>query len=224
MMKYCWLFILFLGTGWLSARGQSQDTLVNRSRPLFPRLLELSISGASYRGDLGNYQKWSAIFQAAYRFNGFRRFNGRLGLTRGFVTGENRFYTFRDGEGNLTTPNTFFRANLLSFVYELEYNLYFSRHVRVYLSQGIGLVRFVVKDAEGQNLADLTDTRPFEEIYGNFAFQLPTGLGFHYLFRNGFGVGGWLGFWNIQTDFLDNISAWATKAEGIIFSIFVSPF
>jgi hypothetical protein len=191
---------------------QASDTLINLSQPVTSRLLEVSVSANSYSGDLSRYESLSSFFHVALRFNQERRINHRLGVASGFITGNNRFYQFRDTEGNLTTPNTFFRTQVLSFTYELEYNLIYRRNFRLYLSQGIGLSRFTAENEDNKNLLDLSQTRPFEEIYGNFTIHLPTGLGAIYLFKNGFGVGGYAGFVNTQTDFLDNISAWGNKS------------
>ncbi len=192
---------------------QAQDTvLVNLSRPLIPRLLELGASANAYRGDLGSYQGWSPMVHAAIRFNQDKRINHRIGGGIGYITGDDRFYTFRDTEGNLTTPNTFFRTRVLSVVYELEYNLIKRRNFRVYLSQGIGLFRFQAQNEARENLIDLSFTRPFDESYGNISLQLPSGVGSMYLFKNGFGLSAYLGIINTQTDFLDNISAWGKQS------------
>lgn len=191
---------------------QKDTVLVNLSRPLIPRLLELSASANAYRGDLGSYKSWSPMVHLAIRFNQDKRINHRIGAGIGFITGDDRFYTFRDNEGNLTTPNTFFRTQVFSVVYELEYNLIKRRNFRVYLSQGLGLFRFQTQNEARENLVDLSFTRPFDESYGNITLQLPTGIGLMYLFNNGFGLGGYLGVMNTQTDYLDNISAWGTQS------------
>lgn len=190
---------------------QEADTLVNLSRPVMPRLLEVSVSANGYKGDLSTYESLSSFFHVALRFNQERRVNHRLGIGTGFITGSNRFYQFRDAEGNLTSPNRFFKTRVLSFTYELEYNLIYNRNFRLYLSQGIGLCRFTVENETGEDLLGLSETRPFGETYGNFSLQLPTGLGAIYLFKNGFGVGAYAGFMNTQTDFLDNISTWSSS-------------
>ncbi len=210
-MKNILLGFCFLLSTALSAQQQQTDTLINRSHPVVPRLLELSVSANSYKGDLSTYESLSSFFHAAIRFNQERRVNHRLGIASGFITGSNRFYRFRDTEGNLTSPNLFFKTRMFSLTYELEYNLIYRRNFRLYLSQGIGLCRFSVEDEEGADLLNLSETRPFGESYGNFTLQLPTGLGAMYLFRNGFGLGAYVGFMNTQTDFLDNISTWSSS-------------
>ncbi len=212
MKKILFGFLLFC-TMPLQAQINTQDTiLINLSRPLVSRLIELSASANAYSGDLGRYKNWSPMVHLGIRFNQDKRINHRLGAGIGFITGSDRFYTFRDIEGNRTTPNTFFRTQVFSFVYELEYNLIKRRNFRVYLSQGIGLFRFQTQNEARQSLLDLSSTRPFDESYGNIALQLPTGIGVMYLFRNGFGLGGYLGVMNTQTDYLDNISAWGTQS------------
>ncbi|MEO1656073.1 MAG: hypothetical protein AAFU64_21205, partial [Bacteroidota bacterium] len=154
----------------------------------------------------------TSAFHIALSFNRAKYFNHRIELSTGFLTGENRTYTFSNEVFPQTSPNTFFRTNFISFSYELQLNLYKSRQFMVYVSQGLGLFRYTTDDEFGESLLDQINTRPETESYNNFSFYLPTGLGASYLFRNGYGLGVQAFFLNTQTDFLDNISEWGVQS------------
>lgn len=186
------------------------SAVVNLSRPLVKQFLELGVSANTYRGDLSTYQKFTSCFHVALKFNQARKINGRIGISSGFITGDNRLYTFRTSEG-LASPNTFFKTNLISFDFELQYNLIKTRQWIVYLSQGIGLNRINVKDKNGESLLNNLDTRAAGEAYTNFVFSLPTGIGAMYIFKNGYAFGTQAQFLNTTSDYLDNISAWSVK-------------
>lgn len=188
------------------------DTLKNLSGARVLQLIEIGVSANAYRGDLAQYDRWTSAFHLALKFNKARLINHRVELSAGFLTGENREYTFSSEAFPQTSPNTFFRTNFFSFSYELQVNLYKSRQLMVYLSQGLGLFRFTTEDEFGESLIDQINTRPETESYNNFSFYLPTGLGASYLFRNGYGLGVQAFILNTQTDFLDNISEWGVQS------------
>ena len=228
---YILLSFLFLSMGtW----GQNPDEVFDienfdfskpiNSIPKISLFAETGLSANAYSGDLSSYTKWSSVFHFGLRFNKAYRINSRIGISTGFLTGENRFYTFDDGSEPKPSPNTFFRSNIFSFEYELMYNIIKKRNFMLYISQGIGLMRFVVKNAQGDNLFDLQNTRALDETYGNFAFMLPTGIGTNYILKNGFGLGVHASFINTQSDYLDNISQWGNKVgndNAFRFKVFV---
>ena len=222
-MKYLWVFflVLFFSPFRLLAQEDYEfgyefptnpDSLINLSRPKVSHYIELGVSANAYRGDLASYEKFTQVFHVALRLNKNRVLNSRFGLSAGFLTGENRRYTFSDGSGGRTTPNTFFRTSIISFDYELQINLYRTPSLAVYLSQGIGLVRYNVQNDLREDLIDLQETRAENETYNNFAFMLPTGLGATYFFKNGYGVGAQASILNTQSDYLDNISEWGIQS------------
>jgi hypothetical protein len=186
---------------------RADSTLIDLSRPVFPILLELGVSGNAYKGDLSNYQKWSACYHLGLKFNRNRLINSRLGVSLGFITGENRFYTFAGG-----TPNNFFRSSVFALDYELHINLIKRPSFAVYLTQGIGLFRFQVLNEEGEDLFNRLDSRADGETFANNVFFLPTGIGASYLLKNGYGIGLQANILNVQSDYLDNISLWGTQS------------
>jgi hypothetical protein len=185
----------------------STDSIVDLSRPKIPFFLELGISANAYNGDLSTYQKWSACYHAGLKFNRNRLINSRLGFSFGFITGDNRFYEFSGGN-----PNNFFRSSLFSVDYEMQINLYRKSNFQVYTNIGLSLFRFQVKNEEGQNLFDILDSRAENEVFANNVIAFPIGLGATYILKNGYGLGCQASLLNTQTDYLDNISLWGTKA------------
>jgi hypothetical protein len=184
------------------------DTLpvVNKSEPRPIRFLELGVSANSYRGDLATYEKWTACYHGAIRFNEAKRLNGRVGFGYGFITGDNRFYNFPNGK-----PNNFFRAPVFFLSYEAHYNIIKTRSFMLYASAGLGIYNYLPKNQAGERLVDLLDTRDLDEIYGRVSFMLPIGVGVNYILKNGYGIGAQAQWLNTQTDYLDNIGTWGKK-------------
>lgn len=218
MRKIALLFIGILSLGITQAQENILDEvsdstiLVNLSRPQVTRYLEIGVSANAYQGDLSSYENWSSIFHAGLQFNKGRKVNSRLGISAGFLTGENRFYNFENGLVGANVPNTFFRTNVFSLEYSLRYNLIKNPRFILYISQGIGFVRLAVKDEEGQDLLDRQETRVEDESYNNFSTFLPTSIGFNYLFKNGYGAGMQASILNTQTDYLDNIGLFGVRS------------
>ncbi|HAI76556.1 MAG TPA: hypothetical protein DCM08_09945 [Microscillaceae bacterium] len=187
------------------------DSIVNLSVPKVKLLWEIGISANTYQGDLSAYgNQWASSFQTSLTFRKKRRINSRLALGAGFMTGESgNFDLFiAPTTSTTTTPqaNTYFRTSLIHLHYELIINLWKTRRFFVYLSQGIGLIRFEPRDQNGGNLQAQRATRARGEEYGNTSVCFPTGLGIGYLLRNGYGIGIQSVWMNPLTDYLDNIS------------------
>lgn len=177
-----------------------QDSLTSNSK------IAVGVSRNAYRGDLGDpYDKWTAAFHVSFLFNYQRRLHGGLHTGLGTITGQmipsNTF-----DPTNIPAFNEFFRSNFISIHYALQYDIIRTERLIVYLSQGLGLLRFMPKDQFYKNLQDQPGTRASNEAYGNVAAVLPTQLGIDYYFTNRFGIGIKAGWLNTTTDYLDNVS------------------
>lgn len=189
-----------------------EPPFINKTLPRITRFLEVGVSANAYRGELNPaFQKWTSSFHIAYRMNRHRYLNGRFGLSIGSLTGEDLNYSFTstDPEEN-GVPNNFFKASLITFHYELQFNLLKTRRYMVYLSQGFGIYRFAVKNDEGQDLLGIQTSRARNENYNNFAVMLPSGIGAAYRLANGYSLGIQATILNQQTDYVDNISQLST--------------
>ncbi len=196
---------------------QSEATVRNvaadsAKRPL--RYLEIGAAANAYRGDLTKgYEKWSSAVHFGLLFNRRERFNGHLNLAIGTLTGQNPAYVFDGEPGAASAPNRFFRTPFFTLNYDLHFNILKTSRWIVYVSQGIGIVRFKPKDDFGNDLQENLATRSPGETYNNVSLMLPSQAGVTYLFANGYGVGVRSGWLNPQTDYLDNISQWGNRTK-----------
>lgn len=182
----------------LAVSGQSADRLGTAR-------IAVGISANAYRGDLGQpYDKWTAAVQGSLLFSHQRRLHGGIHLGIGNLTGQTtEQQTFNP---DVNTPNRFFKSRFVSVHYALEYDIVQRPNVIVYLSQGLGLIRFSPRDQFNRSLQDDLSTRAANENFGNVAALLPTHLGATYLFPNRFGLGAKVGYYNLLTDYIDNVS------------------
>jgi hypothetical protein len=178
------------------------------------RFLEIGVSANAYRGDLGIANpKWSSAFQAGLKLNFKKRFNSHFNIAIGNITGQNPEYRFENTDTIAATPNLFFKTNFVAANYDLQVHLLKYKGIMVFVSQGIGLIRYEPKDANNQSLGDNFDSRVANETYGNISLLWPTQAGVNYIFNNGYGVGLQAGWLNPQTDYLDNISQWGNRKK-----------
>lgn len=173
------------------------------------KLLNLGVSANAYNGDLGgHFEKWTAIFHVGLKFNRKKRFNGNLNLGFGTINGQG---TIESNIPPAPTPNNFFNTNIIYGNYDLQFNIIKNKHWIIYVSQGIGILRFNPRDQFFEDLQDRNETRADSETYGNTSLILPTKAGVVYLLRNGYGAGIEAGLFNTTTDYIDNISQLGAK-------------
>ena len=202
-VKQITLFILILVVGNYSMSGQQKLGLVT-----------LGVSANAYRGDLNSsLEKWTAIYHFGYKFNAAKKLNGNVNLSIGLINGENFGYTFDDQTSSRSNPNRFFRTPVFMFNYDLQYNLVSWKNLNIFISQGIGLLRYNPQDEFSEDYQNQPNTRSPGETYSNVALILPSQLGLLYLLPNDFGFSFQFGVMNTLTDYLDNISDWGI-AEG----------
>lgn len=212
-------FFLMFVNGLLSAQTQqaqtgeaekkNQSVVTAHRQPT--QLLEIGVSANAYRGDLGSYQKWASAFQLGLKFNRKKRLNGHLNVAIGTLTGQNPAYVFTGESESVPSPNRFFKTNFVTVNYDLQVNFIKTPRWMVYVSQGVGLIRYNPKDDRNVSLRDQLSSRPSGEAYGTVALLFPTQVGAMYLFPNGYGAGIQSGFLNTTTDYLDNISQWGNR-------------
>lgn len=194
------LFILLFLLTWPVASYAQQDSLGKYSKIMF------GVSANAYKGDLGKpYHQWAAAYHISFLPNDQKRLHGGIHASLGAVVGQEVPANTFDPE-NIVATNYFFRSDFLSMHYALQYNLVLSKSLTVYLSQGLGFMRFVPKDEYGRKLQDALSTRAANETYTNIAAILPTQAGIAYYFSNQFGFGFKAGWLNTTTDYIDNIS------------------
>jgi len=172
------------------------------------KLWEIGVSANSYKGDLADsYGLWSSSMHLGLKFARKKRWNGHFNISIGNVRGENYAYEF----SNTTTPNRFFRTNLVAFQFDLQYNFIKKKYWIAHISQGIGFMRFLPKNETGTRLQEELQTRAISETYGNVSAMFPTSLGITYLLKNGYGLGINAALLRPSSDYLDNISLWGNQ-------------
>ena len=175
-------------------------------------LLKISAIPQAYKGDLNSsYNKLNAGLSLTYIFNRKDNFNGSLNLGFGQVEGQDPNYQPPVIGGVIPTPNTFFKTNYVSFNYDMRYHIIKKNNYWIYVSAGVGLIRFNPKDENGNSLSDLPETRFLDESFNKVTFILPVQLGVLYFLPNYYGIGLEFGLLNTMTDYLDNISDWGVK-------------
>ena len=212
--SYFLVFVFFF-TSMLSNELLAQDEQQKKKEIFF------GIGPSAYKGDLNDsFEKWSMVFHAGIKFNRFKKVNGNFALTIGSITGQNINYSYEDGSVPTPSPNRFFTSKLVGLNYEFHYNFINSEKVKVYASQGIGVLRFNPQDEFNDSLVDQLFSRATNETYGTITLMLPTQIGVLYILPNDYSVGVQAGYVNTLTDYLDNISAWGNKkGNDNIFSV-----
>lgn len=174
-----------------------------------PKEFFIGIGSGHYRGDLNSsYGPGKALLTVGIKLNTAKRLNGNFVLNIGSLSGNELDYTFDDGSNIATTPNSYFNTSFFSINYETQYNIINRKKLKLYISQGIGVLRFIPRDEFGNDLIDNNDTRALNETYGNLAIMFPTSLGLKYVIPNGMGIGFQTGLFNSISDYIDNISEW----------------
>lgn len=197
-------FLTFLCWTCFSLQGMAQH-YPNISFGIGPEAL-------SYRGDLNeSYSQWNAGLRASVLFAKKNRFNSELSLGIGKIVGQNSSYVY-EGDAS-ATPATFVATNYVDFSYRLRLNILAKKRYRLYIGQGIGLMRFSPKDESGEQLKDQFESLDLGESYSAIALILPTQLGFTYQLPNDFGFSAQASFLNPMTDYLDNLGEWG-NSEG----------
>lgn len=185
------------------------NTALQAQQPL--SFIHAGFAMNQFRGDLqAAHPAYTASLQLGLQLNRSKRLNGNLSIGYGTISGQNSQYQFSGDE--LATPNRFFSSSFLSVQYDLHLNILKKEKYMLYLSQGIGLLRYQPEDDLGRPLQDRYETRPPSETYGNSTVMFPTKLGALYLLPNQWGLGLEAGYLNPLTDYLDNVSQWGNKS------------
>lgn len=166
-------------------------------------------SAQSYRGNLSNsYRTWQPGLHVGIQLNRKRIWNGQFTAAIGTVSGSDPFYLANLDRSKVPTanPNNFFNTSFFTAQYQLQLNLFNRPSFRAYVYQGVGFMSYTVRDAEGNDLANIRSTRASGENLSTNGFLLPMGIGANYFLDNGWGLGLNLGWVNPMTEYIDNIN------------------
>ena len=170
----------------------------------------LGVGSVLYNGDLGDgYQPGGLMGSVGIKMNTEKKLNSNFHILFGSFSGQELDFEFPENENG--APNTYFNTSFFGVHYELAFNIINKPRFKLYISQGLGFVRFQPKDEFGEKLINQPDTRDLGEDYRNLTFMLPSQIGVRYTLNNGYSLGLQSGFLNTMTDYLDNISIWGQK-------------
>jgi len=169
-----------------------------------PALLGLGLEAWTYRGDLGPYRQYKAGLRLSFVPSPHKKVHGSFATGLGSLQEQNPNLNLSNGTA---TANRFFNTPLWHVHYALRVRLWQPKRLplSIIISQGIGLMGFNPQDSQGNPLADQLSTRPFDETYGSTTVVLPTRLELLYALNQQWLMALNAGFWNPQTDYLDNI-------------------
>ncbi len=198
------IYPLFFLLNTLSVYGQ-QDSLANKAR------ISTGLSYNAYRGDLGNgYQSGGLAAHLSFMFAHEKKLHGGLHLAAGSFSGHELSQATPDF-GTEILPNTYVKTSFISVHYGLQYDIIRYKGLLLYVSQGLGIIRFSPEDEFGNPLIDALSTRASNESYSNAAAILPTQAGLDYTLPNQIGVGIKAGWLNTTSDYLDNLGQLGSK-------------
>lgn len=198
-MRNSLLFLVFLILPVISLQAQGPS-----------RYIWGGLSANNYRGDLQDgLPHYGPGIHLGLKLNRAHRLNGSFGIGFGSLNGQDPDFSSPAMAG--VQPNQWFSTHFLSLDYSLQYHLIKKERYFIYISQGIGLIRYNPKDEQDQELLPQRSTRAAEETYGNISLQLPTAVGLTYLLPNQWGLGLQASYLNTLTDYLDNIGSLGSK-------------
>jgi hypothetical protein len=185
----------------ISSVGFAVDSLHVRKRHAV-----FGLYAVAYKGSLQNsYARWTPAYQFGMRFRLKKHVNGLLHVSFGRFIGEDRNYKLPSRASIGVAPVSRFESRFFAMGYEAQFRLFQSKGFELFVSQGIGLFRFSVRDWDGNRLLERDRTRERGETYREMTLMLPTRLGMSYQFSNGFLAGIQAGWMNTTTRFLDNM-------------------
>jgi hypothetical protein len=179
------------------------------------RYFTVGLSANAYKGSLSaNYQSFKPAFHIGLQLNRKKRLNGSFNLAIGSYVGDKgpdpNFYPAMVG---IRIPNTFATSTFIALHYGLNLYVIKNRYFNWYLGTGFGLMRFNPQDAEGADLLDQRLTRQSNENYSTVTSVIPLNTGINLFHKSGFGLGFQAGWWNTNTQYLDNVGKLATEQK-----------
>lgn len=179
------------------------------------RYFTVGLSANAYKGSLSaNYQSFRPAFHIGLQLNRKKRLNGSFNLAVGsYVVDQGTNAPLFNTDANTRVPNTFATSTFIALHYGLSLYVIKNRYFNWYLGTGFGLMRFNPQDAEGANLLDQRLTRQSNENYSTVTSVIPLNTGVNFFHESGYGLGFQVGWWNTNTQYLDNVGKFATEQK-----------
>jgi hypothetical protein len=179
------------------------------------RYFTIGLSANAYKGSLNaSYQAFKPAFHIGLQLNRKKRLNGSFNLAIGsYVADKGPDPNFYPAMVGIRIPNTFASSTFIAFHYGLNLYVIKNRYFNWYLGTGFGLMRFNPQDAEGSDLLDQRFTRESNENYSTVTSIIPVNTGVNYFHKSGYGLGFQVGWWNTNTQYLDNVGKLASEQK-----------
>ena len=176
------------------------------------RYFMVGLSANAYKGSLSSsYQAFKPAFHIGLQLNRKKRLNGSFNLAIGSYVADNGVQEIAEVNGR--TPNNFATSTFIALHYGLNLYVIKNRFFNWYLGTGFGLMRFNPKDAEGNDLLDQRITRQSNESYSTVTSFIPLNSGLNFFHKSGYGLGFQVGWWNTNTQYLDNVGKLAMEQK-----------
>jgi hypothetical protein len=168
------------------------------------RAIVAGFSSWQYSGSYAGSQPLNAGFFVGFKTNKARYFNTRFEL--GFGRAQGQSMTFANLYGNSNQgPSPSFITDIYYGGLDLNLNILKKPSHTLYITGGIGLMRFDPKDGQGNGLATINTTRQLGEAYSQSSVWFPLGIGATYWILNGPGIGLQVTYQNPSTRYIDNV-------------------
>ena len=172
--------------------------------------LEVSLSGVSYKGDLdGGYNKFRNAVGLGFHIINEKRLNTHFLFQSGSVIAQSPTHPSKINGFKI---ERFVNTKFLTFQGDLQYKFLKKENTQVYFSQGFGIISFNLENNNEEDLIEKTSSRAEGETVNNLTIILPTSLGIRHYINDYIAISTDIGFYNTQTDYLDNISQLGSNA------------
>lgn len=177
--------------------------------------VELGVSANSYKGSLNEgFGNYASSYHLGVRFCKKKILNGRINLSYGNIDGQTNTVSFINNNGKIIYPLNYFNTSLFTVNYEAIFNIWSKKKYLIYLGAGAGIMRFDVKDENGNSLVNNLKSRDSDEDYSNITTYFPVFIGFNYIMKNDVRIGFQTQLLNPMTDYLDNTKNWSPNVTG----------
>ena len=165
--------------------------------------LIVGLGSMKYRGDLGSgYSSGDLSISLGIKLNTEKRLHGNFWITIGRLSGNELDYSYE--RDVLATPNQSFSSTIVAINYAAQYNMIDRPKFKIFISQGIGLLRYYPVDESGNSFSNVPESRNAGEDYSTISLFLPTQIGARYQLDK-VSLGVQMGILNPTTDYIDNI-------------------
>ncbi len=168
------------------------------------RAIVAGFSSWQYSGSYSGSQPLNAGFFVGFKTNKARYFNTRFELGYGRAQGQSMTFANLYGNSN-QGPSPSFITDIFYGGLDLNLNILKKPSYTLYLTGGIGLMRFDPKDGQGNGLTTINTTRQLGEAYSQSSVWFPLGIGGNYWIPNGPGIGLQVTYQNPGTRYIDNV-------------------